>query len=257
MKKMSDKEYFGIDAVSNSSFRLMRESVLHYVNRKLFELESSSINLGSAVHKLVLEPDEFEDEYAVECFEGCELNKNSKAYKEAKAKWLEDVEGKTILSNDEFKKISTMARNVVAIAGGLLSDGVSEVAFLSKIDGVDVKCKVDYYRENLGLVFDLKTTKSIKDFEKSIVEYGYGTQSAFYLDVINSCGYEANRFIFIIVESVAPYNVYIREMIPEHINIGRDIYKGYLDKYNRYLELGEDDVVKDIGFPEWYLNMVA
>jgi hypothetical protein len=105
VKKMSDKDYFAADALSNSDFRLLKESVLHYENKELFKPESESMALGSAVHKLVLEPDEFYDEFAVEDFEGADLNKNTKLYKDAKAKWKESVGDRKILSMDIFEQV--------------------------------------------------------------------------------------------------------------------------------------------------------
>jgi len=254
MKKMSDADYFAVDALSNSDFRLLKESVLHYENKDLFPISSTSMKIGSAVHKLVLEPESFNDDFIIEEFDGCELNKNSKAYKEAKAKCLEAAQGREILSVQEFDSITTMARNVKAIAGGLLQNGIAENAFFSEFDGIPVKCKADYYREDLGVVIDLKTTKSIKDFKKSILEYGYDTQSAFYTDVISSLGYKADRFIFVLVETQAPYMVSVQEMRLESIEEGRAVYSELLQTWRDYKKDGVVNVVKTTGLPEWYLE---
>jgi len=254
MLKMSDKEYFALDALSNSDFRLLKESVLHYENKHLFKLSSPSIELGSAVHKLVLEPESFNDDFIVEDFEGCELNKNSKAYKEAKANWLETAKDKTILSKQVYEQVAEMAERVNAIAGNFLSNGVAERAFISDFDGVPVKCKADYYREDLGVVIDLKTTKDINDFEKSILNFGYGTQSAFYTDVISSLGYRVDTFLFILVETTAPYMVSIREMSYEGIEEGRAIYSELLQTWRDYKENNIANVVKTTNYPEWFLE---
>jgi exodeoxyribonuclease VIII len=254
MIKMSDKEYFKIDALSNSDFRLLKESALHLQNKEYFELEGDSLSLGSAVHKLVLEPDHFNDEYIIEEFEGHDLNKNSTKYKEARSKFLEQSEGKTVLSSDKFEKITKMARNVNAIAGGLLQDGLAEMAFFSEIDGIKVKCKVDYYRENLGIMFDLKTTASIKDFRKSILEYGYFTQAPYYIDVVKSSGKRAERFIFILVETVKPYMVSVQEIDRESIEEGRAVYSELMGKWRDFKQTGRADVLKTTGLPFWYLE---
>lgn len=254
MMKMSDKDYFAVDALSNSGFRLLKESVLHFENQELFKLEGASLTLGSAVHKLVLEPESFNDDYVIEDFEGAQLNKNSNAYKEAKKKWLDSVGDREVLSVDLFEQVKKMARNVKAIAGGLLQGGLAERAFFSKFDGVPVKCKADYFIESLGVVIDLKTTKSIKDFKKSILEYGYGTQSAFYLDVISSLGYKAERFVFVLVETTAPYMVSVQEMSYESIEEGRTIYSEYLQTWKDYKEKSIVNVIKTTGYPEWYLE---
>lgn len=253
--KMSDKDYFSIDAVSNSSFRLLQQSPIHYENRKLFDLQSDSINLGSAVHKLVLEPDDFYDEYAVESFEGCELNKNSKAYKEAKAQWLESVADKVVLNSDKFAQVETMARNVKAIAGGMFDGGSAEIAFISEIDDIKVKCKADYYFEDAGVVVDLKTTASIKEFErKSFVEYGYITQAPFYMDVITSLRLKATTFVFVVVESTKPYNVAVYETGERSLEVGRALYKKHLYSYKEYKSSGIFNLVKTLEAPEWFLE---
>ena len=252
--KMADKEYFEVEALSNSDFRLLKESVLHYKHKELFKLQGASLTLGSAVHKLVLEPESFNDDFVIEDFEGAHLNKNTKAYKEAKAEWLESVGDREILSYDDFVKITQMAVNVKAIAGGLLKGGVAEMAFFSEFDGVPVKCKADYYIEDAGVVIDLKTTKSIKEFKKSILEYGYGTQSAFYTDVIRSIGLKADRFVFILVETSAPYMVSVQEMSLEGIEEGRAIYSELLQTWKDFTNDGIVNVVKTTNYPEWWLE---
>jgi len=253
-KKMSDADYFAVDALSNSDFRLLKESVLHYENKELFKLESPSLTLGSAVHKLVLEPENFNDDFIIEEFDGCELNKNTKAYKEAKKAWLESVGNREVLSVQEFEQVALMARNVKAIAGGLLQGGVAERAFFSEFDGIPVKCKADYYIESAGIVIDLKTTKSIKDFKKSILEYGYGTQSAFYTDVISSLCYKADRFVFILVETTKPYMVSVQEMSIEGIEEGRAIYSELLESLKAYKKDNVVNVIKTTSYPDWWIE---
>lgn len=254
MQKMSDKEYFSIPALSNSDFRLLKESVLHLENKELFKLESPSLTLGSAVHKLVLEPDSFNDDFIIEDFDGADLNKNTKAYKEARAKWINSVGDREVLSIALFEQVTKMARNVKAIAGGLLQGGLAEQAFFSDFDGVPVKCKADYYIESLGVVIDLKTTKSIKDFKKSVLEYGYGTQSAFYTDVINSLDKRADRFVFILVETTAPYMVSVQEMAFDGIEEGRSIYSEHLQTWKDYKKNNVVNVIKTTNYPEWYIE---
>lgn len=252
--KMSDKEYFEVDALSNSGFRLLKESVLHFENQDLFKLNSPALTLGSAVHKLVLEPDSFNDDFIIEDFEGADLNKNTKLYKEAKAKWLDSVGNREVLSIDLFNQVTLMARNVKAIAGGLLKGGVAEHAFFSEFDNVPVKCKVDYLLENQGVVIDLKTTASIKDFQKSMIDYNYLTQGSFYLDVVSSVGVKVDRFVFILVETKKPYMVKVVEMGKLSIEEGRSLYGEYMQAWKDYKNNGVVNMVKTIEAPEWWLE---
>ena len=255
--KMSDEDYFAqTDFISNSDFRLLNESPLHLDNKELFKLESNSINLGSMVHKLVLESDDFNNVYAIEEFEGCDLNKNSKAYKDARDEFLEDNQDKIIVTSDEFKKATKMARNVNAIAGNFLKNGVAEQAFFSQLNDVKTKCKADYYREDLGLVIDLKTTKSIKDFRKSVLEYGYFTQAPFYIDNVASLGFRATRFLFILVETINPFMVSVQEIDLESVEEGRAVYQKNIQIWKDYKENNVCEVVKTTGLPTWYLDKI-
>lgn len=256
MVKMSDEDYFAMPHLSNSDFRLFKESPLHYEHKELFKIESDSLTIGKALHKLVLEPDSFNDDYIIEDFKGYELNKNSKAYKDAKAEFLQSAKGKTILTADESRKVSQMAHNVMAIAGGLLQDGEAESVFTANFDGVDVKCKADYYRPKEGVLIDVKTTKSIADFRTSILNYGYATQAPFYMDIVTARGRNATRFVFILVETTKPYMVSVREMERDSIEEGRAIYQKYLHEYKAFKETGKTNVVKTTGLPYWYMEKV-
>ena len=254
MIKMSDKDYFASEGISNSDFRLLKESALHLENKEYFRLESKALSIGSLTHAMVLEPETVQNNYAIEDFEGHDLNKNSKAYKEAKAKFIEESEGKEIVSSADFEKVTAMARNVKAIAGGLLRNGHAEVAFFGEMDNLKTKCKADFYRPDDGIVIDLKTTASIKDFRNSMVNYGYITQASWYIDVINSTGAKASRFVFILVETQKPYMVSVVEMGQITIQEGRSLYGEYLREWKDYKENGIVSVVKTIEAPDWWLD---
>ncbi len=89
--EMKDEEYFGKAELTNSSFRLLAESALHLKHKANFEVGGARFIFGSALHCYVLEQDVFWDRYTTEDFKGCELNKNSNAYKDAKKEWLKST----------------------------------------------------------------------------------------------------------------------------------------------------------------------
>ena len=255
---LTNEEYHKAEGISASDFRLLEKSPLHYENKELFNLEGANLTLGSLVHKMVLEPDDLENEFVKESFEGCELNKNSKAYKEAKAAFLEQCEGKTVVPVDVWQVAEAMTKNVMAIAGGLLQGGTAEESFFvdDPLFGVTRKCRPDYHREDLGLVIDLKTTSdgSERGFSKSIFDYRYHRQAAWYLDTLTMDGINAERFIFITVESKSPYMVDVWEIDPISIQLGRDNYTDLLAAYANFKRKGIANVVKTIGLPDWALK---
>lgn len=254
---VTNQEYHKAEGISSSDFRLLEESCLHLLHKKLFTLESKSLDLGSALHKYVLEVQEFDKEFCVEP----EFNKRTNQGKEAYENWLALNFDKTILSESDMQKVSLMGDNILALAGGLLKQGVAEKSIFAKdTNGVIRKCRPDYYREDLGLVIDIKTSKDGSDFafSKNLFEYNYFLQAAWYLDTMMLAGHQAKRFLFIIVDTSSPYMVRIREISPEAIELGREKYLALLQEYRHFLNTKECEVIKTIDLPSWvYTNKSA
>jgi hypothetical protein len=252
---MTNEEYHAADGISASDFRLLEKSPLHYEHKELFKLEGSQFDLGSLVHKMVLEPDTLGEEFVKEDFEGCYLNKNSKAYKEAKALFLEEYEGKTVVPVNVWEQAERMTENVMAIAGGLLRGGEAERSFFVEDNLYEVtrKCRPDYYLEEMGVVIDLKTTSdgSEHGFSKSLYQYRYHRQAAYYLDTLQMAGHNAETFIFITVETSKPHMVDVWEIDPLSVQAGRDNYTELLMQYHNYKKKGIANVVKQISIPDW------
>lgn len=252
--KMTDEEYFKSGELHNSDFRLLAESALHFANKDLFKLGGGKFTFGSALHCHVLEPDHFDERYAVETFEGSTLNKNSGAYKTAKASWIESAKGKDILSVDDHEKIKKMTTNVKAIAGQLLTGGDAEVAMFGEIDGVMMAGKADYINHDLGYIFDVKTTASISKFGQSAVDYNYLSQSALYIDIMKRITGKEYKFAFILIESASPHMVSIQTAGQDMIEIGRSIYGDMITKYKLWRDEGIVDIEKRVRLPKWYLE---
>lgn len=251
---MTDEEYFGSAELTNSDFRLVAESALHHKHKDLFSLEGGKFVFGSALHCSVLEPDQFDIRYAVETFEGSDLNKNSKAYKEAKEAWLKTVEGKEILSADDMDKIRKMTKNVNAIMGKFLTGGDPETAIFADMDGVMMSGKADYINHDLRYIFDLKTTASISKFGQSAVDYNYISQSALYPDLMEKVSGKRYSFAFILVETTAPHMVSLQTAGDDMTEIGRSIYSEMISRYKAFRDRGEVSIEKRVRLPQWYLK---
>jgi hypothetical protein len=253
--KLTNEEYHKAEGISSSDFRLLEKSPIHYENKDLFELSGKQFDLGSLVHKMVLEPDTVGEEFIKEDFEGSELNKNSKAYKEAKADFEAQCDGLIVIPCDVWEQAEKMTKNVMTIAGGLLQNGVAEESFFVKDEIFDItrKCRPDYYREDLGLVIDLKTTGdgSQYGFSKSLNDYNYHRQASWYLDTLSMHGINAERFIFITVETKKPYMVDVWEIDPISLEKGRENYTDLLSEYHKFKTKGIVNMVKTISLPSW------
>jgi len=197
---LSNAEYHDHEAISNSLITKILKSPAHakaYLDG--FKETTPAMAFGSAFHSCVLEPEKFNEDYAV--FEG------DKRKKEDKARFEEMVaSGKTIITADDFNTITNMATaiNDHDIARALLANGLPEqsVFWTDKITGMECKCRPDWW-DNDTLV-DLKTTDdaSPSGFARSVATYGYHTQAAHYM-----AGTGASRFVFIAVEKKPPYAI--------------------------------------------------
>lgn len=250
---MTNQEYHEAEGISSSDFRLLERSPLHLHLKEHFRLSGSFLDFGSALHKLVLEPESFEDEFAI----SPDAPRNTKVGKVAHAEFLEDLGDRIAISSTDYEQLKLMAQNVKAIAGGLLQGGIAESShFATDEDGIVRKCRPDYYIEDKGLVIDVKTTKDSSEyaFKKAIYEYRYHRQAAWYLDTLNHNGKKADRFIFITVEKTSPYMVSIYELDKNAIQKGREEYKRLLNEYVEFLNTGKAHVVKSIGLPDWAIE---
>lgn len=234
--KLSNLDYHLSDGISSSTLKYLEESVLHFENRGLFKFDSATFNFGSCVHKLILEPEDFDKEFVImPSFDG--RTKEGKANKEA---FFSDNTGKTVIEQSDYETAVKMARNVHAIAGGLLQNGVAENSYSAEEDGLLLKCRPDYYIQGLGLVVDVKTTADISEFgiKKSIANYRYDWSAVFYMKVLRRLGLSAERFLFVFVEKTAPHMVKIREIDNESLIKAELEVNDMLDKYRLYKMTG-------------------
>ena len=256
MIKIPITEYHQMSELSSSQIRQLLKNPYEFLNPIV--KSSQTLDFGSAFHKIVLEPEDFSEEFAV-----CPtINRRTKKGKEEYDAFLCQNEGKIILSQEDFTKISQMKQSLMATpAKKLLQNGVAEMSFFSKLEGIGVRCRPDYYLEDRGIIIDLKTTTdaSPDSFSKSCASFGYYIQASFYLDILKSLGYRANNFVFVVVSKVEPFMVGIYELDPIALDFGRSEYKRALeiykniDKYKTpiYKDTKSGDVVQTITLPNW------
>ncbi|MBR6611350.1 MAG: PD-(D/E)XK nuclease-like domain-containing protein, partial [Campylobacter sp.] len=146
--KMNEREYHAHHALGSSDIKQL------LVNPHGFRQEkpsSKALELGSLVHKLILEPQEFESSYYV-------LDNIDKRTKEGKERYLKalaeaEAENKEIIdiaTYNQGKDIAEAFKN--SAVSKLITDGVAEYCAFSEIDGVAVKCKPDYYRSDKKII---------------------------------------------------------------------------------------------------------
>lgn len=206
--------YHKADGYSNSSLGIIAKDagLLEWAKNAPRDTEKEKeLNVGTAVHACVLEPDLYKMNYVVRM----KINKATKEGKLYHSKFdsAREIDGLEELTEDEAKKFSLMAGSLRAHpkAAQLLSSGNAEVSLFwhDPDTGIVFKIRMDWLTK-IGMnpvIFDVKTIDKPDQFEKSVEEFGYHRQDAFYSKVF----YGAHK--------VAP--VFCFGVMGKHINCGK------------------------------------
>jgi exodeoxyribonuclease VIII len=211
---MDNAAYHAHPAVSKSHLDLLARSPLHYWARYIDpkrELPdpTPAMRIGTALHTLVLEQDQFEERYIT----APQVDRRTKAGKEAWAEFETEAGDLELIAADDRAQISRMAEAVWAhpAAAALLHwEGKAETTHMwtDEATGLACKCRPDWLTNDGRLIVDLKTTEnaSPREFGRSIAQWRYHVQAAWYLDGIEqSTGTRPEQFLFVTVEKRAPF----------------------------------------------------
>ena len=200
---------------------------------------TSSMTLGTLVHCLILEPQEFTKRYVVLddrgiCNQiGGARPSSTKKYKEWLSGFAEENKGKefvTMKDMDIANKILKKAKST-GILQEWFTDGKAEVTVKGVAKGYneefDGLCIIDYDTDFVSI--DLKTTsKPLSKFKYDANELGYDIQAS----ITNSLNNK--EFIFVVVQTVEPYDIGIYTCSEFFMNRGKDKVNTALYNYKFY-----------------------
>lgn len=224
-------EYHRHGSTSKSQLDQFAKSPAHYLASLTTQRkETAAMRIGSLFHGLVLEPERVKIAVAPVC---------DKRTKDGKATWesfcLENAEAE-IVTADEGEMLNGMAESIrkhQAASALLNGDGIAEGScfWFDERSGELCRCRPDFYRRDLGIIVDLKSTEdaSPAGFAKSIWKYAYHRQAALYMDgVSESTGDIIKGFVFVAVEKSAPYAVGVYRLDMQGEEAGRVSYQSLL-----------------------------
>lgn len=217
--------------------------------------DTSALRFGNALHCALLEPDVFLSRYIIKPkFKG----KGSKAAKEA---WEAENETALCIDPEDLDVITAMRGAILAhpVAGMLLQDGKSEVTALwtDPETGLRLKSRADYYVPSMRLIVDLKSTEDArpKSFPRSVANFRYHVQDAFYRMVFTGAGYPVERFVFLAVEKDEPYAIAVHMLDEAAQERGRVLMRKNLRELARCVETrmypGYDEKIHILSLPTW------
>ena len=200
-------DYHAIDALSASGAKLLLKSPAHYLAAKEHQRDPTpAMAFGSLVHSLVLEPDTVDALYIA----APKFDKRTTAGKAAAEKFDATAGGRTVVDMDLFQKAQRVGDSVRSHHrySELLKGAKIEASMFWDQHGVPCKARADAL--NGSSIIDIKTTRDASPdaFARSVATFQYHLQAAHYLDGYSiASGFMAERFVFLAVETEAPFAV--------------------------------------------------
>ncbi len=257
---ISNENYHAGPGVSKSQLDDIADTPALYLWRKNAPVDTTktkTLDLGTAFHCRVLEPEEFSNRFIV----APEFNRRTTAGKEEEKAFLMECAstGKTVITAEEGRKIELMYQSVMALPLGqwlVESAGHAEssIYWEDPETGILCRCRPDKIIPEFHWIMDVKTTADIQRFKTTYYDYRYHVQDAFYSD-----GYEAQfgvlpTFVFLVASTTVEcgrYPVEIFMMGEEAKLAGQQEYHRNLRTLADCLNTDEWPAIKTLSLPRW------
>ena len=257
---ISNENYHAGPGVSKSQLDDIADTPALYLWRKNAPVDTTktkTLDLGTAFHCRVLEPEEFSNRFIV----APEFNRRTTAGKEEEKAFLMECAstGKTVITAEEGRKIELMYQSVMALPLGqwlVESAGHAEssIYWEDPETGILCRCRPDKIIPEFHWIMDVKTTADIQRFKTAYYDYRYHVQDAFYSD-----GYEAQfgvqpTFVFLVASTTIEcgrYPVEIFMMGEEAKLAGQQEYHRNLRTLADCLNTDEWPAIKTLSLPRW------
>jgi len=252
--ELTSENYRQFRAMNWSRLKHLDESPEYFQYMEHVPFEGSSFTaMGSAVHCLAYEREDYDDRFAT--YPG--KVRRGKAWDEFKAEY----EGKIILTGAESNSVllaSNALRNSPLAMEYLAGEVETAIKWTDPDTDLLCKSRVDNYNTRQ---VELKTTSrgvNPDKFDRAARENLYHAQCAFYADGLAANGIEVEGSSIVAVSMKAPYSVVVMDYDDDYIGIGRAIYKRLLKLYAKCLDADEwpgyATEVVTLYPPQWYYD---
>lgn len=248
--ELSNPEYHAVNALSSTGAKILaKQSAYHYQFARANPPEPTlAMQMGTAVHTGVLEPEKFEA--SIICVPADAPRKPTAAQWNAKRPSVESqlamdwwttfnerAKGKLVLDAESFDKVHKMVESVRRHdhAMALLEGGHTELTLMWQDAGFDVpcKCRFDHFGDDMAAT-DLKTCRdaSPDGFARAAADLGYHLSAAHYWSGAEHVLNESPKFwAWICVENVAPYATAVYMCPPDALRAGMRLAQIALGRY--------------------------
>jgi len=257
--------YFDNPAISATLLKtIAKQSPAHAVERMRSFQSIANMNLGTAVHTMILEPNRLDEEIAI----APDCDKRTKAGKETFAKFKETIEHRTVITQDQYRTAMDMAlsfsQNPEAVKLlNELDEREKEMYWVHGKGNLDCKAKIDMMSTKHMALADIKTTvdASPEGFMKQSANLNYHMQLAWYSHALGLEPEHANAYI-IAIENTAPFSTAVYKLTPRALRVGWEMCKKAVKDYESYklkIALNENvnmysPEVLDLDLPAWAIK---
>ena len=258
-ENISNADYHASGGVSSTELKTAINSMEKYRATLSGEIEfntTATMKLGTAVHSLVLEPDNFYNDVAVS-----PEYPTGAAGKELKAEFELINENKTIIDREQFAIAKKMAASVMGHdeAMRILVNVECERSGYYIDRETELLCKYRPDIRSRHFIADLKTTTdaSKEAFSRTIHRFGYHISAAHYLagdTELHNTRHE--QFVFIVVENKPPHQVAVYTLDDRSLTLGYKKRAEGLRAIRSAQDTGiypllNDGKAQSIGCPNW------
>ena len=230
---------------------------------------SEDMVLGSAFHKIVLEPETFDKEFMIMPH----FDRRTKEGRLGYENLMNKVQGEciTLITKEQYDTICGMRDSIMSnpYARKLINGNIEQsMYFTDDLTKVECKCRPDVWRKvaDRVVITDLKSAKSVmpNDFMRDCVKYHYDLQTAMYREGAGKVlGVPKDNidFVFIAVEKKPPYLLNIMQADTYVIQKGEADFREYIGTYAEckadgvfYGLNGKNGIINTLSLPEYLIR---
>jgi exodeoxyribonuclease VIII len=259
---MTEKEYRSSDGVSRSELWRIRESPEKFkYYREHPEPPTPALLFGQVAHKLILEPETFDNDFAV----APDCNRRTKEGKALYGAFCDSLGDREAIPPADYQKAVEMAQACRASPFvGKLLDGEHEkpIYWTDDLTGALCKIRIDCLSKvgDKLVIVDYKTTADASNdgFMRHALNLGYDFQAGMYCEGIEKTTGQKPLFVFIAQEKTPPYSVNIFQADELFIRRGYDIFRELIGIYHDCRQsgtwwgyLGKYTAINNMCLPAW------
>ncbi|TKI03544.1 PD-(D/E)XK nuclease-like domain-containing protein [Martelella alba] len=257
---ITNADYHAGDGVSKSQLDDIAINPAIFQWRKyapVDEEKTAALDMGTALHCMLLEPDEFDKRFIV----APEFNRRTNDGKAAEKAFLEDCSGMgmTVMDAEQGRKLKLMRESALAHPAArwlLEADGYCESSFYWTDSETGELCRIrpDKYLSDQPVIIDVKKVADMSRFQRHVEEFRYHVQDAMYREGYYQTLSEYPLFCFIAVsESIdcGRYPVRVFQLEKDDVSVGHDLFRQDLQTYHECRETGNWGGIEELSRPEW------